>query len=482
MREILISRDELETRVALLEDGRPCEFYIQRPERPSLVGNIYKGRVENVLAGMDAAFVDIGLQRNGYLYVAEVAGSAGGPGQGRRKITELLRSGMEILVQVTRDGMGGKGPRLSTQLSLAGRYVVYMPGGSNSGASRRLSDEERERLRSVCRSLLTMDGGLIARTAAEGASEEAMARDLRFLQRVWSGVVRRAAAAPAPCLVYRELGLPLRAVRDLAGAEVSRVLVDDALLHRRVGNYLKAIAPELTGVVQHYQQDVPLFEAYGLEGATAKALARRVELPSGGYLVIDRTEAMTVIDVNTGRFVGKRFLEDTTLRTNLEACREIVRQLRLRDIGGIIVIDFIDMSLESNREAVLAALRAESAADRTKTYVVALSPLGLVEMTRQNVTAGLRETITTRCPTCRGEGAVLSDESAAIEVERRIRKLARHSVVPGLRVEVHPRVCALLQSGQPSRLQRIEESTGHFVVISAARETVPLDHMVEVPD
>ncbi len=476
MKLLLVSRDGVETRVALLEDGEVSEFYVERPGRRSRVGNIYKARVENVLAGMDAAFVDIGEGRNGYLSVDDLSGADSRGGQPRRKITELLRSGQEILVQIAREGRGSKGPRLTTHLSLAGRYVVYVPGGSNSGVSRRLGEEERGRLKEVCRSLLS-DGGLIARTAAEGASEEMMARDLRFLQRVWGGTARRAAAAHAPCLVYAEIELALRAVRDLSGSDVERVIVDDERLHRRVGNYIRAVAPPLASRVEHYQGVNPLFEQYGLEGETRKALARRVDLPSGGYLVIDPTEAMTVIDVNTGRYVGRRFLEDTTLTTNLEACGEIVRQLRLRDIGGIIVIDFIDMAAESNRDAVIGALEAELSKDRTKTYVVALSPLGLVEMTRQNVTPGLRDIVTNVCPTCRGEGRVLSEESALIEVERALLRMAREAVTPGVGAEVHPRMLSLLTAGDPSPQDRVEACCGCFLVLSGAIGGVALDHV-----
>jgi ribonuclease G len=481
MKLLLVSRDSLETRVALLEEGRLAELYLERPGSVSLVGNIYKGRVENVLAGMDAAFVDIGLERNGFLYVDEVVTSEGGAAQSR-KIANLLQGGKELLVQVTRDAMGGKGPRLTTQLGLAGRYLVYMPNSGASGVSRRLDDQERERLRSICKELKPETGGLIIRTAAEGADEEAIARDLRFLQRVWGGVERRSAVARAPSLAYTEAELAMRAVRDLLGPDFGRVLVDEERLHRRLVNYLRAVAPELAPRVELYQGAAALFERFGVEGETKKALARRVELPSGGYVVIDHTEAMTVIDVNTGRYVGRRFLEDTTLKTNLEACREIVRQLRLRDIGGIIVIDFIDMTARANREAVLAALEVELDQDRTKTYVVEISPLGLVEMTRQNVTRGLREVMTRSCPACGGEGRVLSEESALIEVERRLRSLALSSVLPGLRVEVHPRVAARLLSGRGPRLQELETQTGHRLLVQAADETVPLDHLAIVPD
>jgi ribonuclease G len=481
MKQLLVSRDSLETRVALLEEGRLAELYLERASRPSLVGNIYKGRVENVLAGMDAAFVDIGLERNGFLHVDEVVVPEAAAGRSR-KITNLLQGGKELLVQVTREAMGGKGARLTTQLGLAGRYVVYLPQAATSGVSRRLDEEERERLRGICKELRPGTGGLIVRTAAEGADGTAIARDLRFLQRVWAGVERRALESRAPSLVYTEAELAVRAVRDLLGPEFGSVLVDDERLQRRLVNYLRAVAPELAEQVGLYEEATSLFGRFGLEEEARKALARRVELPSGGHIVIDHTEAMTVIDVNTGRYVGRRFLEDTTLKTNLEACREIVRQLRLRDIGGIIVIDFIDMTARANREAVLTALEAELAQDRTKTYVVEISPLGLVEMTRQNVTRGLREVMTGPCPVCRGEGRVISEDSAVIDVERRLRSLAGSSAVSGLRVEVHPRVAIRLLGGRSPRIRQLEAQTGHRFFVEAAGQSVALDHLAVVPD
>lgn len=480
-KHLLVSRDRFETRVALLEAGRLAELYVERPGQASIVGNIYKGRVENVLAGMDAAFVDIGLDRNGFLYVDEVTGPEVPPG-GSRKITSLLKGGKEVLVQVVRDAMGGKGPRLTTQLSLAGRYLVYLPQTATSGVSRRLDDVERERLRSICRDLGNGTGGFVIRTAAEGAGEEAIRRDLRFLERVWSGVERRAATSSALAAVYTEAELAVRSVRDLLGSEFGTVLVDDEKLHRRLVNYLRTVAPDLAGRVERYDGAVSLFERFGVEGELKKALERRVDLPSGGYIVIDHTEAMTVIDVNTGRYVGRRYLEDTTVKTNVEACREIVRQLRLRDIGGIIVIDFIDMTSRANREAVLLALQTELDRDRTKTYVVEISPLGLVEMTRQNVTRGLREAVTMPCPRCRGEGRVFSEESAFVEVVRRIQGLARSTASSGIRVEVHPRIAVRLVSGRSPELLQLRGETGRRILVQAADESVPLDHLAVVPD
>jgi ribonuclease G len=481
MKRLIISRDSLETRVALLEEGRVVEFYLERPGRRSLVGNIYKGRVDNYLPGMEAAFVDIGLGRNGFLCSDEVLE----PGVQRRRSrrgSTLLRSGKEIVVQVTRDPMGGKGPRLTTDVGLAGRYLVYLPLSSATGVSRRLPQAERDRLRSLCRELKPEKGGLIIRTAAEGADRRSLERDLRFLRRLWAQVMRRAEAAHAPSLLHQEMELPLRTVRDALGPDFTSVEIDDPGTHRRLRNYLRVVAPELVGKLQQAPQGGSLFEALRLDQELSRALERRVTLPSGGHIVIDHTEAMTVIDVNTGRYVGGRFLEDTILRTNLEACREIVRQLRLRDIGGIVVIDFIDMASRTNREAVLALLEAELARDRTKTYVVELSPLGLVEMTRQNVTLGLRDLLTEPCPCCGGEGRVVSEESALIEVERRLRALAGASVLPVVRVEVHPRIADLLTGSAGGRLSALEVQTGRRISLEKAAGSVSLQHLRLIPD
>ena len=486
MQELIISRDSHQTRAALLEDGRAVGLHVEPLGRPSTVGNIYKGRVEKVLGGMEAAFVDIGQERNGYLTADDLEGLAGRQ-TGRARITRLLKGGQEILVRVTRDPMGGKGPRLSMQLLIVGRHLILSPQGRASGASRRLEETERERLRQACAGLVKGEGGVIARTAAEGASEEMLARELRFLNHVWGGIEQRAATVGAPALVYREAELAVRAVRDLPEAGFKRVLVDDARVERRLVSYLRAVAPSASGRVELYRGQRPLFQEYGVEQEIEKALARRVGLPCGGYIVIDHTEAMTVVDVNTGSYVRGRHLEETTVKVNVEACEEIVRQLRLRDIGGIIVIDFIDMAKEANREAVLAALKAELAKDRTKSYVVELSPLGLVEMTRHNANPGLREVVTRRCPVCRGAGVVKSDQAALADVERVIRGLVAASTAPVVRVEVHPRMVEILaataahgaaygEQGGNSPLARLERESGRRVVAQGAGREVPLDH------
>ena len=477
MQQLIISCNRHQTRVALLEDGRALELYVEPEGCPTLVGNIYKGRVEKVLSGMDAAFVNIGLERSGFLAVDEADASGE---RGKKKITALLQGGKEVLVRVTRDPMGGKGPRLSTQLLYVGRRLLYSPVARMSGASRRLDDDERERLRLLCAGLGLERGGTVARTAAEGADTGALERELRFLRHVHGWVERRAAAVGAPALVYREFGLAMRAVRDLLGPEFGDVLVDDERLQRRLVNYLRAVAPEASGRVKLEKRGVPLFERFGLEKEVLMALSRRVDLPSGGYIVIDHTEALTAVDVNTGSFVRGKRLEDTTLKTNVEACHEIVRQLRLRDIGGIIVIDFIDMAVEANRDAVVAALKTELAADRTKSYVVEISPLGLVEMTRQNVTPGLREVLTEPCPVCGGEGRVRSEASALADVERTLRRLAAATTAPVLEVEVHPRMVGRLTETTASVLAAIQEETGKRIVVRGAGAGLALDHCAPV--
>ena len=424
-RELLVSVDVGERRVAILEDERVAEVYLERPERRSIAGNIYLGRVDNVLPGMEAAFVEIGLEKNGFLYVDEIVRPELEKGHGR-KIQDLVSRGQTILVQAVKDPMKTKGARLTTQISLPGRFVVLVPQGEGLGVSRRLDDDERNRLKDILKRLDVKEGGVIVRTAAEGASEEDIERDLVFLQRLWRSIQAQAKTAKAPELVYQEAELPLRVVRDLFTGDFEKAYIDDERTHRRIVGYLKKTSPHMVERVLRYKEKTPLMESFGVEQEIKSTIGRRVDLPSGGYLIFDYAEAFTVIDVNTGRFVGGRGknsggrLEDTITKNNLEAVKEVVRQLRLRDIGGIIVIDFIDMANPKNRVTVEEALRTELERDRTKTYVVEISPLGLVEMTRQNVTDGPREVMTGKCPTCGGDGIVYSEASAAIDVERRL--------------------------------------------------------------
>jgi ribonuclease G len=483
-RELLVSVDPGEKRVAVIEDGLVAEVYLERPEHRSIAGNVYLGTVDNVLPGMEAAFVEIGLEKNGFLYVDEIVGPELEGRRGARKIQDLIQRGQTVLVQAVKDPMKTKGARLTTEISLPGRFVVYVPQGDGLGVSRRLDDDERNRLKAILKEISPETGGVIVRTAAEGASAEDVARDLEFLQRLWATIDARAKKAKAPALIYQEAELPLRVTRDLFTGDFEKLVVDHDRTYKRIVGYLKKTSPHMVERVTRYKEREPLLEALGVEQEIRSTLNRRVDLPSGGYLIFDYAEAFTVIDVNTGRFVGSRSkrngagrLEDTITKNNLEAVKEVVRQLRLRDVGGIIVIDFIDMANPKNRQQVEDALRQELERDRTKTYVVEISPLGLVEMTRQNVTDGPREVMTRKCPTCDGDGIVVSEGTAAVEVERRLRGL----VPPGSRakafkVELNARIAGLLVGPDGSRLRELEELTRRrFFFVGV--DDVHLDHV-----
>jgi ribonuclease G len=482
-RELLVSVDVGEQRVAVLEDDRVAEVYLERPERRSIAGNIYLGQVDNVLPGMEAAFIEIGLEKNGFLYVDEIVTPELEGKRHGKKIQDLISRGETIMVQAVKDPMKTKGARLTTEISLPGRFVVYQPNGDGYGVSRRLDDEERGRLKDILKALDLKGGGVIVRTAAEGASAEDIERDLVFLQKLWKAIEARSKKAKPPTLLYQEAELPLRVTRDLFTEQFERALVDEDRAYKRIVGYLKKTSPHMVERVVRYKEKQPLMDAYGVEAEIKSTLSRRVDLPSGGYLIFDYAEAFTVIDVNTGRFVGSRSrssgarLEDTITKNNLEAVKEVVRQLRLRDIGGIIVIDFIDMANPKNRATVEEALRSELERDRTKTYVVEISPLGLVEMTRQNVTDGPREVMTKKCPTCGGDGIVLSENSAAVDVERRLRALATGSRSQAYRVEVSARIASLLIGPGASRLVELEKQTRRRFYLVGKQDT-HLDHFV----
>jgi ribonuclease G len=480
-RELLVSVDVGEQRVAVLEDDRVAEVYLERPERRSIAGNIYLGSVDNVLPGMEAAFVEMGLDRNGFLYVDEIVRpELEGRSHGKR-IQDILKRGETVLVQAVKDPMKSKGARVTMEISLPGRFVVYVPHGDGLGVSRRLEEDERQRLKDVLKAIAPKQGGVIVRTAAEGASAEDIERDLDFLKKLWKTIETQAKKAKPPTLIYQEAELPLRVTRDLLTESFEKAYVDDDKAYKRIVGYLKKTSPHMVDRVVRWKEKEPLFDAYGVDSEIKSTLNRRVDLPSGGYLIFDYAEAFTVIDVNTGRFVGGRGknsgarLEDTITKNNLEAVKEVVRQLRLRDVGGIIVIDFIDMANPKNRGQVEEALRAELERDRTKTYVVEISPLGLVEMTRQNVTDGPREVMTRKCPTCGGDGIVLSEDTAAIEIERRLRALARGSRVQAFVVEVSPKVAAMLLGPGGSRLEAIEAAARRRFFL-VPKDGVHVDH------
>ena len=430
---------------------------------------------------MEAAFIEIGLEKNGFLYVDEIVTPELEGRRRDRKITDLISRGEEMLVQAVKDPMKGKGARLTTEISLPGRFLVYVPSGEGLGVSRRLEDDERIRLRDILKALELPNGGIIVRTAAEGASAEDIEADLLFLTRLWKAIQDRGKEMSAPNLVYQEAELPLRVVRDLFTEDFERAFVDHERTHRRIVGYLKKTSPHMVERVERYREKPPLMDAFGVESEIRSTLSRRVDLPSGGELVFDYAEAFTVIDVNTRRFTGSRSksstqrLEDTITKNNLEAVKEVVRQLRLRDIGGIIVIDFIDMANPKNRALVQEALESELERDRTKTYVVEISPLGLVEMTRQNVTEGPREILTQKCPTCAGDGIVVSAESAAVEIERRLGALAGGSRAQAFNVEVNADVAAALTGPAGERLAAIEEQARRRFLLEPRDGAAP-DH------
>ena len=474
---ILVSAERGETRVAVLEaktkggNASVAELYMERRGRRSIVGNIYKGKVDNVLPGMEAAFVDIGLERNGFLHVDEIVlpdGSAApkrGRGSGRR-INELIKPGQEILVQVVKDPLKTKGARLSMNVSIAGRYLVFAPQGSGVGVSRRLSDSERDRLRKMVDRTYKGPGGLIVRTAAHGAKKSDFVREISYLQKLNEVLERRTDQTKAPALVFQEADLSVRVLRDVFLSEFEKAIIDSPKQFERVTSFFQRTAPELVGGVELYEGKKPLFEKWKIDEEIESTLNRRIDLPSGGYLIIDYTEALTVVDVNSGSFTGrgKGGLEETITKVNTEAAEEAVRQLRLRDIGGIIVIDFIDMARASNRDKVLKVMRKALDADKSKSYVVEVSPLGLVEMTRQNVTDGVREILTELCPTCHGEGVVLSAETVALEGLRKMRDIAAEKAEEAFLMRVNPKVAAALTDAD-SGLAELEDETGkrfHF--------------------
>jgi ribonuclease G len=498
-----VSVDRAETRVALLEangasrasrpsggqkgaadDGyRIAELYIERRGDRSIVGNIYKGKVDNVLPGLEAAFVDIGLEKNGFLHVDEIVlPGVEAPKRGRgggRKITDLLKPGQEIVVQVVKDPLKTKGARLSMELTIAGRYMVYAPTGEGVGVSRRLEDRERERLRKQTANLKLNGGGAIVRTAAHGAKRADFERELQYLHKLHEVLVKRVETTSAPALVFQEADLSVRVVRDIFSEHFERAVVDDEQQHHRLVSFFTRTAPELVERVELWTKPEPLFEAYGVDKAIEGVLSRRVDLPSGGYLMIDYAEALTVIDVNSGSFTGRGRaggLEETITKTNLEAAAEVVNQLRLRDIGGIIVIDFIDMARARNRDAVLKTLRETLDEDRTKTFTAEISKLGLVEMTRQNVTEGVREIMTRPCPTCEGDGVIRSEETIAIEFERRLRDIAaEHRKTEAFLVQINPRVTAEFTGHSSRVLHTLEQDTGKSFLFEGS-EGLALDH------
>ncbi len=470
--EILINISPREARAALVENGVLQEIFLERANKRGLISNIYKGRVSRVLPGMQAAFVDIGLERTAFLHASDIVhpavGENGSPDQpvdeGRTPdIQTLVSEGGEILVQVLKDPLGTKGARLTTFITIPSRYLVYMPKGRGIGISARIEDEaERQRLREAASLFVRPDepGGYIVRTAAEGATPDALRADMMFLQKLWSVLSEKAAAARPGNLVHEDLPLPVRVMRDVVSSGIEHVGVDQPETYQRMIEFARTFMPEMTERIELYRGERPIFDLYGVEDEIQKSLERKVPLKSGGHLIFDQTESMTTIDVNTGAYVGQRSLEETIFRTNLEAAVAIARQLRLRNLGGIIIIDFIDMEEEEHRKQVLQALEKSLAADHAKNHISSVSPLGLVEMTRKRTRESLEHMLCSACPTCEGRGFVKTTETVCYEIFREILRQSRQFQFQELMVLAHQDVIERLLDEESAALAELEVHTG----------------------
>ena len=439
MKKILVNSVPEETRIAVLSDGELQSLEIERTAHSHLVGNLYKGQVQNVLPGMQAAFVDIGDVKNAFLYVGD-----GLPKEALKSMNpkECIHIGQQLPVQIVKDSIGSKGPRATMHISLPGRNVVLMPTSAYIGISRRISsEEERSRLREIAERLCPEGMGLIIRTVAEGKEEETLRSDVAYLLRLWQSIQSRFKVLSAPALLYRDADLVIRIVRDMFSADVECMLIDDAAVYRRVRELVQCISPELADRVRLYEERNPIFRKYHLDEEISRMGARQIGLASGGSIVIDKTEALTVIDVNTGKYVGKSNLAETVYRMNMEAAAEIIKQMRLRDMGGIIIIDFIDMESAQQKENLLNYMREQTKLDRTKTNIVDITSLGLVEVTRKKSRQNYESILFSECPCCHGRGRMESPETVSINISRDIRSMEKVSHAhDGYEVEVHPRV------------------------------------------
>lgn len=490
-KQLIINVNEHETRVALLEDGTIVELHVDRGDDSDIAGNIYKGKVLRVLPGMQASFVDIGLTQAAFIYVDDVycndykeyeklfnvepdeeeilADEDPNPTISKRRdvqIEELMSEGQEILVQVAKSPMGTKGARISSYTSLPGRFLVLMPTSNHIGISRRIEDEvERERLRGLVSSLRTQDYGYIVRTAAEGENEEKLAYEMNFLNNLWENILKKFENAPAPSLLHRELSVSLRAVRDLLIHEVEKLVTDSRSTYEAILSFLDTYMPSLKDHVVLYEGSEPVFDAYNLEGDISRALKRKVWLKSGGYILIEHTEALVAIDVNTGRYVGKHNLEETILKTNLEAVKEIAYQIRLRDLGGIIIIDFIDMEKKSNQEKVFNALKEALLKDKSKTHVLPMSEMGIIQMTRKRTREPLTRILCEPCFYCEGEGYLFSRQSVCFNIYREILRDAYDLNQGPLTLRVNPQIAEFLHAEENEIITSLERKIGKQIVI-----------------
>ena len=487
MKEFVINVSPLETRIALIEDKRLVELLIERQESRSVVGNIYKGRVDSIVPGIQAAFIDIGFEKNGFLYVSDIAGAEGTGdfdfeegtikprGSSRRgrppSIESLLKKNQHIMVQVSKDMLGTKGVRLTNYVTLPGRYVVLMPTVKHLGVSRKIGDDkERDRLRKILQSVRPPGTGLILRTAGEDKKKADFQDDVRYLSLVWNGIKDKMDSAKSASLLHADLGPILRIVRDMFTSDVEKMTIDDEAEYKRILEFLDQFAPSLKNRVKHYSQSRPIFDKFGIEKEIEKALNRKVYLKSGGYICIDQTEALIAIDVNTGRFTGTKHLEETVFRVNLEAAEEIARQVRLRDLGGIIVIDFIDMAVEKNKRELIKHLQSCLKHDRAKTTISEISELGMIEMTRKRVKHNLVKALSQPCPYCEGGGMVRSVTTMTFDTLRRLHSLFCASKEKRVILQVHPDVARRLRTENKDMLHAIAQDFDREVAVESVSD------------
>ncbi|MBN2538730.1 MAG: Rne/Rng family ribonuclease [Deltaproteobacteria bacterium] len=483
-KEIILNCTEYETRIAILEDHALSNFYVERIDERSIAGNIYMGKVVRVLPGMQAAFVDIGLERSAFLYVADTYNEVPDlnfftngddpieyekgehPEPYSQPIEDILREGQEILVQVSKDPLGSKGSRVTTHISLAGRNIVSMPTSYHTGISKKITDEqERDRLREIIEKLRPERHGFIARTASEGKQEDELKGDFDYLFKLWNTIKQKVEHTAAPGLVHRELNMTLRAIRDLYKEDVERIVIDSEEEYRKAIDFMDSYMPFMKYSIDLYRDNIPIFDSFGIELDISRMLNKKVWLKSGGYIIIEETEALCSIDVNTGKYVGKKNIEETILKTNMEAVREIAYQLRIRNIGGIIIIDFIDMETEANREKIFEAFKAEMEKDRNKTNVQKISEFGLIEMTRQRRRKSLSGTMCEACPYCSGRGSVKSRASVCYEIFRELEREAAYDIAETLCVLVHPDVAKLLLENENDTLKNLEKRLGRKILV-----------------
>ncbi|MBD1576174.1 MULTISPECIES: ribonuclease G [Vibrio] len=470
--ELLINVTPSETRVAMIEFGQLQEVHIEREARRGIVGNIYKGKVSRVLPGMQAAFVDIGLDKAAFLHASDIVPHTECVAENEKKqfqvldISQLVRQGQDIVVQVVKDPLGTKGARLTTDITLPSRYLVFMPGAAHVGVSQRIDDEaERNRLKKIVLPYCDDNGGFIIRTAADAADSDELAQDAAFLKRLWQKIIERRSKYKSKTMLYGELGLAQRILRDFVGTEITKIQVDSRLAFESLQEFTTEYVPELTERLELYGGDKPIFDLYDAENEIQRSLDRKVELKSGGYLIIDQTEAMTTVDINTGAFVGRRNLEDTIFNTNVEATQAIARQLRLRNLGGIIIIDFIDMMENEHRQRVILSLEQALATDRVKTNINGFTQLGLVEMTRKRTRESIEHVLCGGCPTCKGRGTVKTVETVCFEVLREITRVNRAYDADNFVVYAAPAVAETLQGDESHALAELEVFIGKQVKI-----------------